>query len=151
MLKRCLLPLLLCYFLFSVPALAAAEDVSLLMLEASQKAVEQKYEEAVALYTQAIQKVPTRADAYLQRAFIYREMNRVGPMQADAIIAIKLADFNIAGGDPSATNYHTRGSGYRLLKRFPEARADLEMALRLKKNGTWQLDLQALALEEKMK
>jgi hypothetical protein len=72
-------------------------------------------------------------------------------MQADATVAVKLADIKITGGKAKARDYQVRGNGYRLLKKFAEARADLETAIRMKNNGTLQMELQALSLEEKMK
>ncbi len=129
----------------------AVDEVAVLVLTASQKVVERRYEEAISLYTQAIAQAPNRADVYLQRAFVYREMQQPGPLQADAIVAVKLAETVISAGRPRARDYYIRGSAYRLLKRFPEARVDLETAIRMKNEPRWKIDLQALALEERMK
>ncbi len=136
--------------LTSTSAFSEGEDVAIMMLQASQKVVEHQYDDAITLYTQAIAKAPTYADLYLQRAFTYREMNRIGQMQADAIVVVKLADQKITGGSNNGRDYYLRGSGYRLLKRFPEARADIENAIRMKNDNRWRMDLQALSLEEKM-
>ena len=124
------------------------------MLQASEKVAARQFAEATALYGAIIAANSTHIDAYLQRAMVAREMGHSAQQQSDALTVIKLADATLANTalptKKAARYYHLRGSGYRLLNRFKEARADIEQALRLKNETSWRMDLQSIALEERM-
>lgn len=140
------------FWLVSFPAFAQIAPVQLTLLEASQAVMAKDYAKAEQLYSKAMAQDPTQPNTYIQRAVVYREMSDTSRMQADARTAISLANVRLGVQPSDAKAMWQRGMGFRLLKDFPQARRDLESAIRLSgsKGQNWQSDLQALNLEEKM-
>lgn len=121
-----------------------------LMLEASKKVAAGDWKGADALYSQAIALNGASIDAYVQRGIVRRELGDTAGRDKDAQAIITLATQALAAQPNTPKLYYQRGTGWRLLKRFPEAKADITRALQLGGKRSWQQDLQAIALEEKM-
>ncbi len=120
------------------------------MLQAAQYVMKNQFREAEALYSQVIGMNDGFIEAYLQRSVVRRELGNVAASQSDAVMAVRLTEMKLKDQPQNARLYYQRGTGYRLLRQFPQARKDIETAISLSGNNSWRGDLQAMALEEKI-
>lgn len=136
-----------------IHAANAADSMAISKMElvAATLAVEGDYHGAIAKYSQIIASDPTQIDAYLQRGLLYREIGQLPKSLGDAAIAERFVELRFSEGKSSAKLYYQRAMAKRLRKDYTGAKADLQTAMRMKRNHKWHNDWQALLLEEKMK
>lgn len=143
--------ILLSIFGLSTSAQAASNSELLKVeIEAGKLAVAGNFQGAVNLYSQILAVDSSNTDVYLQRSLMYRELGDTTMSQRDAAVALDLLNRKFAEGHKRASLYRERANALRLLKRFPEAKTDMETAIRMSKSNKWVPDLQAIYLEEKM-
>lgn len=123
---------------------------SQLMLKGSELMAKEQPAQAISYYNAVIQSDPNHINAYLQRAFAYREMKRLKWVQHDATMVVRLANHYLQSDSNNKRLYYQRGNAYRLLKQFDHARRDINIALRLGGKQSWRQDLTAIAIEERM-
>ena len=131
-----------------MPKIQIAGDQKLIF-EADGHVVKRDYQGAESLYTQAIALNGGNTEAYLQRGFVRREMGNGAGAADDGRNAVGLANTALAANPGDANLYHERGMGFRLMRDFDHARADLQKAIQLSGQMSWQTDLQAMELEQK--
>lgn len=137
----------------STQGFAAANQQTILSLEASQAATEGRYSDAIGIYNQLITLAPQQASYYIQRGLLYRQIKQSARSQADGKTALDLATQKLAqksDGRGAAKYYWQRAQAYRLLEQYKPALADIRYAMRLKPNNRWLPDLQAIELESKI-
>lgn len=125
-----------------------------LMLKAAEAVMHKDYAAALSLYDQVLAANGGHIEAYLQRSVVKREMQDAGGSQADAAQAVRLADMALQQSSTpqkTAKLHYQRGTGYRFLKDFARAKADMQEAMRLAPGrGDWRTDFRAIELEEKI-
>lgn len=147
------LVLLLCVCVTFFPASshgASTPQTTQMEIEAAKLAVSGNFQDAIRLYDQILSVDQSNADAYLQRALMYRELGNESRCMADAAIALDLIERKFAQGSKKASLYRARANAKRLLRKFGEAKADMETAIKLSRSNKWVPDLQAIYLEEKI-
>lgn len=123
----------------------------MLMLQASQKAVEGKFEEAEALYSQALAANPNNLRGYLGRGLVRRELKNTRGVQDDGVRLLDESGKLIFANASNADAYYLRGMAYRLMGDFTKAEQDVRQAIALDPtNKEWLQDLQAILLEKKI-
>jgi tetratricopeptide (TPR) repeat protein len=121
-----------------------------LKMEAAKRAVDGNFTGAIQLYDQILSVDQASADVYVQRALMYRELGEVTKSMSDAAIALDLLNRKFAEGAVKASMYHQRANAQKLLRKFAEAKQDMETAIRMSGSNKWMPDLQAIYLEEKI-
>lgn len=121
-----------------------------LMLSAPEYIYKQDYRGAEMVYSQVIAMNDHHISAYIQRGLVRREMGDGAGAMEDGRAAVILANEALQTNPNEAYLYYQRGSGFRLLKQFSQARTDIQYAMRLRGDQSWDLDLKAIDLEEKM-
>jgi tetratricopeptide (TPR) repeat protein len=135
----------------ALPAHAVDSNALLqLKMEAGNRALAGDYQGAIRLYDQILSIDNASGDVYVQRALMYRELGDVTKSMSDAAIALDLINRKFAEGAQKASLYHQRANAQRLLRKFPEAKQDMETAIQMSRSNKWTPDLQAIYLEEKI-
>jgi tetratricopeptide (TPR) repeat protein len=91
----------------------------------------QRYDEAIACFTEAIQLDPRFEPAYCQRAALYSEKEDSGKAVADLTQAIQISPNESGGGIPPEWKYYMRGSVYYEREENTQAIADFTKAIQL--------------------
>jgi tetratricopeptide (TPR) repeat protein len=121
-----------------------------LMLEAVGKVMQRDYRAAETLYSQAIAQNAGNLQAYIQRGLIRRELKDGQGAQSDGRAVVTLADRTLQRNSEDADAYQQRAMGYRLQGQFALAKEDMRMALKRQRKISWENDLKAIELEERM-
>jgi len=121
-----------------------------LMFEGAKYSMARQFKEADAVYSQIIASDGGNTEAYLQRAVVRRELGDESGKVSDARNAVALASASLQANPRDFNLYYQRSLALRLLKQFDGARRDLNAAMQLGGSVTWQNDLQAIDLEQKM-
>lgn len=119
-------------------------------IEAGKAAMGGDFQTAIRIYDQILSADSSNAEVYVQRSLMYRELGNVSKSMSDAAIALDLLERQFAQGRQKANLYRQRANAKRLLRKFPEAKVDMETAIKMSRSNKWVPDLQAIYLEEKM-
>ncbi len=120
------------------------------MLRAAQMASNRQFNEAAQVYSMILQQNNRHIPAYIQRSFMMRELDRHADSKRDAGIALQLVDQKLQQKPDNAELYYYRGTAYRLLHQFADAKTNMQHAIRLSGKRRWETDLHSITLEEKM-
>lgn len=102
---------------------------------------------AIKAYDDLIEAVPEDLSARNARGIIKEQLG-AGQGAADLEFVVARASEKITVNAEDAQAYHARATAQRSLKKFPEARADYQEAIRLQpENRKWALDLRAMETE----
>jgi tetratricopeptide (TPR) repeat protein len=102
---------------------------------------------AIKAYDDLIEAVPEDLSARNARGIIKEQLG-AGQGAADLEYVVARASEKITANAQDAQAYHARATAQRSLKKFPEARADYQEAIRLQPdNRKWGLDLRAMETE----
>lgn len=102
---------------------------------------------AIKAYDDLIEAVPEDLSARNARGIIKEQLGE-GLGAADLEFVVARASEKIAVNAKDAQAYHARATAHRSLKKFTEARADYQEAIRLQpENRKWALDLRAMETE----
>ncbi|GBG69021.1 hypothetical protein CBR_g3721 [Chara braunii] len=88
---------------------------------------ERKFQQAIDLYTQAIEANPKCAVYYANRAFAHTKLEEYGSAVEDSTTAIELDRKYVKG-------YYRRGTAYLLMGKFKEALKDFRQVVRIRPN-----------------
>ncbi|MFO0389185.1 MAG: hypothetical protein ACK502_05640 [Alphaproteobacteria bacterium] len=120
------------------------------MFKAQQSVMKKDLATAEALYTEAIARDGSNVQAYLHRGVVRRELHDYRGVDADARMAVTLANNVIRANPRDPDGYYERSMALRLLKQFDLARKDVLAAIQLGGKPSLSNDLQAIELERKM-
>ncbi len=137
-------------FVFNGGANVSISSDQKLMLEAANKFVQNDLSGAESLYTQAIALNGNNTEAYLQRAVVRRELHNEEGMVSDAKTVIGLSNNALQRNPNDPTVYYQRGMGYRLLRQFDQAKADITNGMQIGGKKNWETDLKAIEIERKV-
>ncbi|MDP2205332.1 MAG: tetratricopeptide repeat protein [Alphaproteobacteria bacterium] len=122
-------------------------DVMKAQLDGDRAKEEAAAVEAIKAYDALIAAVPDDLPAHNARG-ILKEQLGAGQGAADLEFVVARASVRILADAQDAESYHTRATALRSLKKFAEARADYQEAIRLQPdNRKWGLDLRAMETE----
>lgn len=124
-------------------------DDQKLMFEAARQVMQHDYQGAQVTYSKAIAINGQNIDAYLQRGIVRRELGDAAGTAFDGNRAVLLANAALQGSTNNPNLYYQRGMGFRLLKNFNQAKQDIRTGMQLGGSQNWQLDLQAIELEQR--
>jgi len=122
-------------------------DVMKAQLDGDRAKEEAAAAEAIKAYDTLIDAVPEDLSARNARGIIKEQLG-TGQGAADLEFVVARASEKITANADDAQAYHARATARRSLKKFAEARADYQEAIRLQPdNRKWGLDLRAMETE----
>jgi len=119
------------------------------MLTAANKMMKGDFKGAEQDYSGVLAVDSGYVDAYLQRGVVRRLQGNEQGAQNDGRAVLRLAEMALQKNPASAQGYYQRGMGYRLLKQYDHAKADVQKAIELGGKPAWRNDLRDIALEDK--
>lgn len=132
------------------PVQIAITEEQKLMFEAPKYVFHQEYKAAEAIYTRVLGMNPSNSEAYIQRGLVRREIADTAGATADGRAAVIISNNALSANPNNASLYYERSMGFRLLKQFEQARKDMQIAIQLSGNTTWDTDMKAIDLEQKI-
>ena len=119
------------------------------MLDAAAKTLKRDFKGAEVLYSKAIDINKSNIDAYMQRGIVRHELGNASGAASDGQATVTLANSALRNNPNDPNLYYKRGMGFRLLKRYDQAKQDISNGMRLGGSSSWQMDLQSIDFEQK--
>lgn len=120
------------------------------IFKAQQSVLKGDWATAETLYSEAIARDGANLQAYLHRGVVRREKRDWRGVDADARMALALANRNVSAHPRDPDGYYERSMALRLLRQFDLAKKDVITAIQLGGKQSLRNDLQAIELERKM-
>ena len=130
---------------------ASAEGLDGIMANLDNKPEEAKahFIKAISMYDQLLKNNPEDIRSILNRGLTKDAMQK-GLGKADLDLAISITSKQIISSPNNSELYYLRGSAYRGLNKYAEARQDLKKAISMNPERTnWQTDLKMMEVESK--
>jgi tetratricopeptide (TPR) repeat protein len=128
----------------------ALSEAQQLIFKAQQSLMKGDFASAEALYSEAIARDSSNVQAYLHRGVVRRERHEWRGVDADARMAVTLANGTIQANPRDPDGYYDRSLALRLLQQYDLAKKDVQTAIQLGGKASLRNDLQAIELERKM-